>query len=155
VLFIDKTETMELRILQQNEDKTDNLFALADCQSLLQMYEDYYPRIGFNLPWVAYLIVSNDQVVGSCSFTGQPKDGKVEIAYWTFQEFEGQGIASFAAKGLIRIAQNADPKLTITAKTAPEHNASTKILKNNKFVFTEVVQDEEIGDAWLWTLKPE
>jgi hypothetical protein len=39
----------------------------------------------------------------------------------------------------------------ITAKTAPEHNASTKILEKNNFVFTEIVQDEEIGDAWLWT----
>ena len=145
---------MELRILQQNEDKTDNLFESADCQTLLQMYEDYYPKIGFNLPWVAYLVVRQNQVVGSCSFTGQPNEGKVEIAYWTFKEFEGQGIASFACKELIKISQNADPKVTITAKTAPEHNASTRILENNKFVFTEIVQDEEIGDAWLWTLKP-
>lgn len=37
-------------------------------------------------------------MVGSCSFAGQPKDGKVEIAYWTFKEFEEQSIASFACK---------------------------------------------------------
>ena len=146
---------MELRILQQNENKTDNLFESADCQTLLQMYEDYYPKIGFNLPWVAYLVVRQNQVVGSCSFTGQPNEGKVEIAYWTFKEFEGQGIASFACKELIKISQSADPKVTITAKTAPEHNASTRILENNKFIFTSIIQDEEIGDAWLWILKPE
>ena len=145
---------MELRILQRNEDKAAHLFESVDCQILLQLYEDYYPKIGFYLPWVAYLVVSQNQVVGSCSFTGQPNDGKVEIAYWTFKEFEGQGIASFACKELIDIAQHADPKVTITAKTAPEHNASTKILVNNKFIFTEIVQDEEIGDAWLWTLRP-
>ena len=145
---------MELRVLQQNEDKTADLFESEDCQTLLQMYEDYYPKIGFNLPWVAYLVVRQNQVVGSCSFTGQPIDGKVEIAYWTFKEFEGQGIASFACKELIKISQNTDSKVTITAKTAPGHNASTRILEKNKFVFTEIVQDEEIGDAWLWTLKP-
>jgi RimJ/RimL family protein N-acetyltransferase len=78
----------------------------------------------------------------------------VEIAYWTFNEFEGQGIASFACRELVKISQNADPNVIITAKTAPEHNASTKIVEKNGFVFTEVVQDEEIGDAWLWTLKP-
>jgi RimJ/RimL family protein N-acetyltransferase len=144
---------MELRILQQKEDKTDNLFESVDCQTLLQMYEDYYPKTGFNLPWVAYLVVRQNKVVGSCSFTGQPNDGKVEIAYWTFKEFEGQGIASFACKELIKISQNADPKVTITAKTAPEHNASTRILEKNKFIFTKIVQDEEIGEAWLWTLK--
>ncbi|MFA7380328.1 MAG: GNAT family N-acetyltransferase [Bacteroidia bacterium] len=145
---------MRLRILQQQEDKTAHLFESADCQTLLQMYEEYYPQIGFHLPWVAYLVVRESQVVGSCSFIGQPHEGKVEIAYWTFKEFEGQGIASFACKELLKIAQNADPKVTITAKTAPEHNPSTRILENNKFIFTEIVQDDEIGDAWLWTLKP-
>ncbi|MCE3280114.1 MAG: hypothetical protein K0S44_2305 [Bacteroidetes bacterium] len=146
---------MQLRILQQNEDKTDKLFQSLDCQTLLQIYDEYYPKTGFNLPWVAYLIIKENQVVGSCSFTSQPNDGKVEIAYWTFQEFEGQGIASFACKELIKITQNTDKKVTVTAKTAPEHNASTRILENNKFIFTEIVQDEEIGDAWLWTLIPE
>jgi [ribosomal protein S5]-alanine N-acetyltransferase len=146
---------MELRILQLNENKLDKLFDSLDCQTLLEMYDDYYPKIGFNLPWVSYLVIREDQVVGSCSFTGQPIDGKVEIAYWTFKEFEAQGIASFACKELISISQSADPKVIITAKTAPEHNASTKILDNNKFIFTEIVQDEEIGDAWLWTLKAE
>lgn len=146
---------MELRILHQNEDKTDPLFESADCQTLVQMYEDYYPKIGFNLPWVAYVVVRQNQIVGSCGFTGQANDGKVEIAYWTFKEFEKQGIASFACKELIKIAQNADQKVTVTAKTAPEHNASTKILENNKFIFTKIVQDDEIGDAWLWTFKQE
>lgn len=144
---------MELRILQLNENKSDKLFDSLDCQTLLEMYDDYYPKIGFHLPWVSYLVIRQDQVVGCCSFTGQPIDGKVEIAYWTFKEFEGQGIASFACKELISISQSADPKVTITAKTAPEHNASTKILENYKFIFTEIVQDEEIGDAWLWILK--
>ena len=146
---------MELRILKPDEDKTDNLFRSADCQTLLQMYDDYYPKIGFNLPWVGYLVLRNNQVVGSCSFTGPPHDGKVEIAYWTFKDFVGLGIASFACKELIKISRNADPGVTITAKTAPEHNASTRILENNKFIFTGVVQDDEIGDAWLWILKPE
>jgi len=146
---------MELRILQLNENKSDKLFDSSDCQTLLEIYKDYYPKIGFNLPWVSYLVIRQNQVVCSCGFTGQPVEGKVEIAYWTFKEFEGQGIASFACKELISISQNADPKVIVTAKTAPEYNASTKILANNKFVFTEIVQDEEIGDAWLWTLLPE
>lgn len=146
---------MELKILQLKENKTDKIFESTDCQTLLEMYENYYPQIGFNLPWVGYLVVRQNQVVGSCSFTGQPKDGKVEIAYWTFKEFEGQGIATFACKELISISQNTDQKVIITAKTEPEHNASTKILVNNGFTFKEIVQDEEIGDAWLWTLETE
>ncbi|MFM2360664.1 MAG: hypothetical protein RLY16_2657 [Bacteroidota bacterium] len=145
---------MELSILAQYTDKTIPLFESEDCQTLLQIYEDYYPKVGFLEPWVAYLIIQENKVVGTCSFVSPPKDNQVEIAYWTFKEFEGQGIASFACKELIKIAQNTAPTITIIAKTAPEHNASTKILQHNQFSFTDTVQDDEIGDAWLWTLMP-
>ena len=144
---------MDLIPITLNEDKTNNAYASADCQQLLSMYDEYYPKIGFNVPWIAYFVVRQDQIVGSCSFIGKPQDGKVEIAYWTFKEFEGQGIASFACRELVSIATQTDQTVIITAKTAPEHNASTKILENNNFVFSEIVQDEEIGDAWLWTHK--
>lgn len=144
---------MKLKPITQNEDKTNQAYVSADCQQLLQMYDDFYPKIGFNIPWIAYFVVRQDKIVGSCSFVGQPQEGKVEVAYWTFKEFEGQGIASFACKELVRIAKQTDPNVTITAKTAPEKNASTKILENTHFVFTGIVRDEEIGDAWLWTHK--
>lgn len=143
---------MNLKPITLNEDKNNPLYASANCQQLLDMYEDFYPKIGFTLPWVGYFVVRQNQIVGSCGFVGQPKDGKAEIAYWTFSEFEGQGVASFACKELITIAGKEDPALTITAKTAPEANASTKILEKNNFTFSGIVQDEEIGDAWLWTL---
>jgi len=144
---------MNLRPITLHEDKTKEMYASVDCQQLLSAYDNFYPKIGFNMPWVGYFVLRQEQIVGSCGFVGQPKDEKVEIAYWTFKEFEGQGIAAFACKELVSIACQADPSLTITAKTAPEHNASTKILENNNFVFTEIVQDDEIGDAWLWTRK--
>lgn len=144
---------MNLRPIALQEDKTNEAYASVDCQQLLSMYNDFYPKIGFNIPWVGYFVVRQDQIVGSCGFVGQPKDGKVEIAYWTFKEFEGQGIASFACKELVSITYRTDPGLTITAKTAPGYNTSTKILENNNFMFTEIVQDEEIGEAWLWTHK--
>lgn len=143
---------MELKIIELNPDKSDDKYAAADCQLLLSTYEEYYKLIGFNLPWVGYFVVRQNIVVGSCGFTGKPKDGTVEIAYWTFKTFEGQGIASFSCRELISIARQTDPVLTITAKTAPEQNASTKILQQNGFQFAAIVQDHEIGDAWLWTL---
>ncbi len=141
---------MELKIIGIHKDKESGAYASADCQRLITIYDDFYPKIGFNVPWVGYFIIRQDQIVGSCGFVGQPANGNIELAYWTFKEFEGQGIASFACNKLIVIAYEADPTLTITAKTAPEKNASTKILKNNGFIFSEIVQDEEIGDAWLW-----
>ncbi|MDF2455111.1 MAG: family N-acetyltransferase [Cytophagaceae bacterium] len=145
---------MELQVIQLKEDKSNPLFASSEGQTLLEMYNDYYPTIGFHLPWVGYAIVRNQQVVGTCGFTGQPKEQKVELAYWTFKAFEGTGVASYACKALLEMARKTVPQLTIIAKTAPEHNASTKILEKNGFVFTEIVQDEEIGDSWLWMLEP-
>jgi|SRR6478609_1783973 len=140
-------------ITLQTEEKTNELFSSADCQQLLSMYEDFYARVGFNVPWIGYFIINQNQIFGSCGFVGQPQNGKVEIAYWTFKEFEGKGVASFACKELVSIAYQTDPSILITAKTAPEFNASTKILQNNNFNFTEIVQDDEIGDAWLWKHK--
>ncbi|QDZ63775.1 GNAT family N-acetyltransferase [Elizabethkingia bruuniana] len=144
---------MELKPICLQEDKSAEIYVSEDCQQLLNIYKDFYPKIGFQLPWIGYFIFSQKQIVGSCGFTGQPRDGRVELAYWTFKEFEGKGVASFACKELISIAYTADPHITIIAKTAPEHNASTKILQNNDFLFTEIVQDDEIGDAWLWVHK--
>jgi RimJ/RimL family protein N-acetyltransferase len=144
---------MELKIININEDKANEIYASNDCQQLINSMNEYYPKIGFNKPWVGYFVFRKNQVVGTGGFTGQPKDGKVEIVYWTFKEFERQGVASFACKELISISKITDPTITLTAKTAPEHNASTKILQNNSFEFSEIVQDDEIGDAWLWTLK--
>ncbi len=144
---------MELKPIELSIDRSNEIYGSDECQMLLKTYDEYYRKIGFNLPWVGYFVIKENQFVGSCGFTGQPKEGKVEIAYWTFKEFEKQGIASFSCKQLIQISQQTDPTIIVTAKTAPEFNASTKILQNNEFTFTEVVQDEEIGDAWLWTLK--
>jgi [ribosomal protein S5]-alanine N-acetyltransferase len=145
---------MELKVIELNTNKSDGIYSSDDCQLLLKTYDDYYPLIGFHLPWVGYVVVKQNTIVGSCGFTGQPKDGKVEIAYWTLKEFEGQGIASFSCKELVSISRKTDATVTITAKTEPGENASTKILQKNGFQFTEVVQDHEIGDAWLWTLAP-
>lgn len=144
---------MNLLPISLQEDKTKELFASSDCQLLLNMYDDFYQDIGFNPPWIGYFIIRNEKVVGSCSFVGKPNDGTVELSYWTFKEFEGQGIASFACTELVKIALENSPGVIITAKTEPNDNASTKILEKNGFVHTEVVQDHEIGDAWLWTRK--
>ncbi|MFV8270259.1 GNAT family N-acetyltransferase [Flavobacterium sp. GT2N3] len=143
---------MELKTITLNVDKSKEIYSSDNCQILLKTYDEYYQKIGYNLPWAGYFVIKENQILGSCGFTGQPKEGKVEIAYWTFKEYEGQGISSFSCKELVSISKQFDPTIVITAKTAPEQNASTKILQNNGFTFTEIVQDEEIGDAWLWTL---
>ncbi len=143
---------LKLEPITLNEDKNNERYVSDDCQMLLTMWSDFYPVIGFNFPWVGYFILENDEVIGSCAFTGKPINNRVEVSYWTFKENERKGIASWACSELVRIAKATQPNVTITAKTAPEKNASTKILEKNGFIFTGIVQDDEIGDAWEWTL---
>ena len=144
------TSVMTFEPLHIDEDKTKEIFASPDCQGIFKSYPEYYYKTGYHPPWIGYLVFRNNKVVGVGGFIGKPKDGRVEIAYGTFKEFEGQGIASFSCKQLITIAKKTDRGIIITAKTSPEHNASNKILKRNGFKFTGIVQDEGIGDAWEW-----
>lgn len=144
---------MQLKAIELNTDKVKDMYNSDQCQMLLKIYDDYYQEIGYHLPWIGYFVIRDNQIVGSCGFKGQPKEGIVEIAYWTFEEYEGQGISTFSCLELIKISQAFDPSVKITATTAPEHNASTNILRKHGFTFDGVVQDHEIGDAWLWVLK--
>lgn len=144
---------MELRPIELNIDKSKDIYASENCQMLLKIYDGYYREIGYNFPWVGYFVIKENQIVGSCGFKGGPKDGKVEIAYWTFENYEGQGISTFSCKQLVTISQEFDSEIIVTATTLPENNASTKILQKNGFEYTGIVQDHEIGDAWLWTYK--
>ena len=133
-----------------DEDKAKEIYANPDCQEIFKSYPEYYFKTGYNPPWIGYFVIGEGKVLGVGGFIGQPKDGIVEIAYNTFKEYEGQGIASFSCQQLISIAKATDPQIIIIAKTSPEQNASTKILQRNRFKFTRIVQDEDIGDAWEW-----
>jgi RimJ/RimL family protein N-acetyltransferase len=144
---------MILQAREKDENRTKEIFANPDCQALFDMFPDYYETRGFDPPWIAYFVIRDNKAVGSCGFTGIPKDGKVELAYWTFKGFEGQGVASFACKQLVSLSLKADPTIVITAKTLPEKNASTKILERNGFEFSGIVQDDDEGDVWGWTYR--
>jgi len=141
---------MQLTPIPLEPDLNNPLYQNDNCQALICIYDEYYPRNGYQPPWTGYFIIKDNEVVGSCGFTKAPEDGVVEIAYWTFPEYEGQGIGNFACGELVRMAGEADPGVRIIAKTAPDENPSVKILKKYQFNQVGVVQDEEIGEAWLW-----
>ena len=139
--------------IRLNEDKSQEIYASDECQEILKMFDSHYPEVGYLFPWIGYFIQRDDRIVGGCGFISPPVNNRVEIGYGTFKEFEGEGIASFGCVELISIAKNTLPGVVVTAKTAPEINASVTILKRNGFVYTGIVQDHEIGDAWEWILE--
>src|SRR5690606_3252620 len=126
----------------------------ARMAEVLDMYRPLYARTGIQAPWTGYFVRFGGRIAGTCGFAGLPADGEIEIAYWTFPEFEGKGIAQAACGELLEIVRRTDATLTVVAKTAPAFDASTSILKAHDFQQAGVVQDHEIGDAWKWIRKP-
>ena len=113
-----------------------------------------YARRGYVEPWVGYLAIEGGNCVGACGFASPPSGGVVEIAYFTYPDFERRGIATRMAQRLISIAQKCDPSVRIIAHTLTEENASNHILKKLGFAFTGTVDHPEDGRIWEWSYGP-
>ena len=116
-----------------------------------------YDRTGTRSPWIGYLAErqSDNAIVGTCGFKGPPSDGDVEVAYFTFPQFENQGIASGMLRHLILIALADVMVDRIVAHTLPEENASGHILRKAGFVRDGMGEDDKVGSAWRWVLSTE
>lgn len=112
-----------------------------------------YTRAGFELPWIGYLAVEEGRVVGTCAFKGPPRAGAVEIAYFTFPEFEGRGRATAMARELVAAARAAAPGVAIVAHTRPAAGASTRILEKLGFAWSGAQTDPDDGEVWEWRLE--
>lgn len=124
----------------------------AAVASILPATADLYRSSGFEPPWIGYVAVSEGRAVGTCAFKCAPEDGCVEIAYFTFPEFEGRGIATAMAEQLIAIARSDRPAIVVTAQTLPERNASNRILERLGFVQAGTAMDVDAGEVWDWRL---
>jgi RimJ/RimL family protein N-acetyltransferase len=108
-------------------------------------------------PWSGFLAVdrSSNTVVGTCCFVAPPDDdGVVEIAYFTFPGFEGRGVASAMAAGLVARATRALGVRRLRAYTLPEKSASTRVLEKLGFDCLGDVMHPEDGRVWRWERNP-
>lgn len=125
----------------------------AMASEMAQSFVEFYQQVGYVPPWVGYIAVEQGQCVGTCSFKGAPSGDRVEIAYFTFPEFEGAGIATRMAKALVRIALDADPDILISAQTLAQEGPSTAVLRKLGFERSGAVQHPEDGAVWEWHLE--
>jgi RimJ/RimL family protein N-acetyltransferase len=115
----------------------------------------FLKQVGFEPPWIGYVLLSDSgAAVGGGAFKGPPRNGRVEIAYFTLEAERGRGWAGHTAAGLVALARQADPTLIVSAETLPEANASTRILERLGFVRTGLAQDADAGEVWHWELAP-
>jgi RimJ/RimL family protein N-acetyltransferase len=141
---------MQLVPIKQSIEENKEFLTEPGCGETLYMTIDYYKRIGFYPPWIGYLAKINDKFVGAAGYKGRPVNNRIEIAYGTFPDFRMQGIGTEICKQLVGLALRTDPLVTITARTLPEKNFSTKILEKNGFKLLGIVWDKEDGDVWEW-----
>lgn len=111
-----------------------------------------YGSVGYELPWIGYLAFEDDTCVGACGFKSPPQNNRVEIAYFTFPEYESRGIATRMAAELIRLASEKMAAVIVAAQTLPEESASTSVLKKLRFRLVGTLEHPEDGMVWEWQL---
>lgn len=109
-----------------------------------------YESSGFIPPWVGYLAIDGDTCVGTCAFKAPPRDGRVEIACFTFAGWERRGFGTEMARALLALAALAQPGVRVIAHTLPETNASNAILRKLGFGFVGTINHPQDGRVWEW-----
>ncbi|HKY92282.1 MAG TPA: GNAT family N-acetyltransferase, partial [Nevskiaceae bacterium] len=92
---------MKLRLIEIGPDGSPARcpgFLPPAARDVLEGMAVLYEAEGFHKPWIGYLVDRDGDVVGTCAFKGPPKDGRVEIAYHTFPEYENRGMAREMAR---------------------------------------------------------
>jgi ribosomal-protein-alanine N-acetyltransferase len=92
-------------------------------------------------PWVGYLAFDSEM------------DGVVELAYFTFPQFEGCGYATAMAHELADLALHHAGIRIVVAHTQSEENGSTRVLSKLGFENMGTVQHPDEGPVWRWELK--
>lgn len=123
-----------------------------DARDMLEATVDFYRSVGFAEPWISYLAVSSSTAVGICSFKSAPVEGCVEIGYFTFPGYEGRGIATAMATGLVGIAGAHDARVLVIAQTLCERNASHRVLEKAGFRVTGTAEHARSGTVLEWRL---
>jgi RimJ/RimL family protein N-acetyltransferase len=145
---------MDIRLIEIGPDgrPVEQLTLHEVARSVGEASVGVYRKTGFVRPWVGYLAEKDGRVVGTCAFKSPPQGGRVEIAYFTFPEHEGKGVATRMARRLVQIARDADQAVAVFAQTLPQENASTAVLRKLGFTRTGTAHDDEAGEVWEWTM---
>lgn len=106
-------------------------------------------------PWLPYLVIfrSEQALVGICGFKSVPDPQRaVEIGYSIAPSHQGQGLATEAARQIIKIAFSSDLVDCVFAHTLAERNASTRVLEKCGMTQVAEIIDPDDGKIWRWEL---
>ena len=125
-------------------------------QSVAQSSLDFMRTFSLETPahWFGHFAIEGEtqQMVGVCTLKGPPDGGTVELAFFTFPGFEGFGIGTAMARFVLDRARTLPGVKLVIAHTAPEFNASTRILEKIGMHFAGE-EEEDGGMVWRWELE--
>ena len=110
------------------------------------------------LRWGMHLFLKKDEnkIIGNGGFKGTPDDaGMVEIGYAISPLYEGRGLATEAARGMIDYAFSWGNVRAVDAHTLAEENASVKVLEKCGMTRIAEKHDPDDGDIWQWRITRE
>jgi [ribosomal protein S5]-alanine N-acetyltransferase len=100
-----------------------------------------------------FLLDEPRTLVGFGGFKGPPRDGVVELGYAIAPSHEGRGLATAAARAMVREAFAAPGVRAVIAHTRPEPGASSRVLEKLGFAAEGEVPDEQVGTAWRFRIE--
>jgi RimJ/RimL family protein N-acetyltransferase len=106
--------------------------------------------------WAPYLFIHQQdrKLIGWGGFKGKPNAaGLVEIGYEITADYQGQGLATEAAQGLLDFAFAHPEVQAVEAHTLAEHNPSTRILEKLGMRSLGVEIDPNDGEVWRWQIQ--
>lgn len=122
---------------------------------ILQAMRRHYATFGYEPPWIGYLALEGRQCRGFGVFRGVPERQQVEMAWYTFPEFRGRGVATGLVRQLIRLARGQDSRLTLLVQTPAASTAASDVLEKFGFRLDGEQPDPDEGRIWEWSLDPE
>ena len=153
-------QTMNLTLVPQTREEVRAYIAQMQPHERAELSRDWLALLDGSAavdPWIhGFTLVhrASGGVIGRCGFKGPPgPDGVVEIAYGVDPEHQGNGYATEAAAALTTYAFSNGPVRVVRAHTAPEPNASTRVLTKCGFHRVGEVIDPEDGLVWRWERK--
>lgn len=114
---------------------------------------DFLREFPADINWWNYMTIhrADKKLIGTCGFKGEPDpNGDVEIGYETASAYRNRGLATEAARGLLRFAFGDERVRRVNANTLAEENASTRLLRTLGFTLTGEETDLEVGKIWTW-----
>lgn len=142
--------TAALRLLEIDRQAQGWDRQAVDLGPVLSATLDLYQRRGYQPPWIGYVALEGQQIVGTCGFAAPPQGGEAEIAYYTFPSHEGRGVATRMAQALIERVRPHAGGIRLIAHTLPAEGASTTILRKLGFEFLGAIEHPEDGIVWKW-----